>query len=97
MAVILRATWTARPGAEDTVRAALAELAPLVRQEPGNLGFTVYGDPAVPTVFHLFEVYEDQAAVEAHGATEHFARIVLGRAVPLLADRRREFFDRLEI
>lgn len=97
MAIVLQATWVATPGNEDAVRDALAQLAPLSRQEPGNLGYTVYQQESEPTVFRIFELYRDQDAVEAHASSEHFATWGLQTAIPLLAERRREFFDTLDV
>jgi quinol monooxygenase YgiN len=97
MSVVLQATWVAAPGAADEVRAALAELAPLSRAEPGNLLYQVYQDPAEPRVFRIFEIYADAESVAAHAESAHFAEHALGRAIPLLSERRREFFETLDL
>jgi autoinducer 2-degrading protein len=44
------------------------------RKEPGNLRFDVVRSAAPPSLFYLYEVYQDDAAVQAHRATAHFAR-----------------------
>jgi autoinducer 2-degrading protein len=43
-----------------------------VTQEPGCLQFDVCRDPADPTRFFLYEVYVDDAAVQAHLDSAHF-------------------------
>jgi autoinducer 2-degrading protein len=43
-------------------------------QEPGCLRFDVLQDAEDPTHFCLYEVYKDQAAVEAHRQSAHFAK-----------------------
>ncbi|MGK2938519.1 MAG: putative quinol monooxygenase [Solirubrobacteraceae bacterium] len=96
MAIVLSATWIAKPGREHVVREALQLLAPATRGEEGNLFFQVYQDPAEPGVFRVFELYRDDAAVEAHAASEHFARFGLGMGVPELQERKREFFRTLD-
>ena len=96
MAVVLKATWTASPGAEDTVLDALTKLAPLSRQEPGCRFYQAYRDPAEPRVFHIFEIYDDQDAVAAHGASEHFERYAVGQAIPVLESRERAFFETID-
>ena len=96
MAVVLQATWVASPGHEDLVRDALAHLAPLSRQEPGNLAYTVYQSESEPAVFRIFEVYADQDAVTAHAESAHFAEWGLKIAVPRLTERKREFFRTLD-
>jgi (4S)-4-hydroxy-5-phosphonooxypentane-2,3-dione isomerase len=50
----------------DNARASLAT-------EPGCRQFDVCRDPAEPTLFYLYEVYDDEAAFQAHLKTGHFA------------------------
>ena len=45
-----------------------------VQNEPGCLRFDVLQDGADPNRLHLYEVYRDQAAVEAHRQAPHFLR-----------------------
>src|SRR5688572_693069 len=44
------------------------------RKEPDNLRFDVVRSVDSPTRFGLYEVYRDDAAVQAHRATPHFAK-----------------------
>jgi quinol monooxygenase YgiN len=44
-----------------------------VEAEPGCRRFDVCADPADPSRFFLYELYDDQAAFAAHLATAHFA------------------------
>jgi quinol monooxygenase YgiN len=97
MAVVLRATWTANEGSEEIVLDALRQLAPLSRTEPGCRYYQAYRDPAEPRVFHLFEIYDDEDAVAAHGASEHFEQYALGQAIPNLEQREREFFETIDV
>jgi quinol monooxygenase YgiN len=92
MAYVVSATWIAQDGQEDVVRDAIEKLTPLSRAEPGNRFYQAYQDPAEPGVFHLFEVYDDEAAYTAHGASEHFERYGFGQAIPVLAKRERAFY-----
>ena len=93
MAYVVTATWTAQPGQEDLVRDAIDRLTPPSRQEPGNLFYQAYQDPSEPSVFRLFEIYEDEAAYAAHGASDHFAEYGHGLAIPVLAKRERAFYE----
>ncbi len=43
-------------------------------QEPGNLRFDVIQQIDDPNRFMLYEVYRDEAGMEAHKATAHYAR-----------------------
>src|SRR5689334_17494038 len=93
MAYVVNAIWTAEAGQEEVVRDAIEKLTPPSRSEPGNQLYQAYRDPAEPGVFRLFEVYDDEQAYAAHGASEHFARYALGQAIPVLAARERFFYE----
>lgn len=93
MAYVVSATWTAQPGQEAVVLDAITKLTPISRQEPGNLFYQAYQDPAEPLVFHLFEIYADEDAYKAHGASDHFAEFGFGQAIPVLANRERAFYE----
>ena len=43
------------------------------RDEPGCLRFNVLQDEKDPNVYYFFEVYKDQAALEAHRTMPHYA------------------------
>ena len=96
MAVVLKATWTANEGSEDVVLDALTKLSPLSRAEPGCRYYQAYRDPAEPRVFHIFEIYDDEDAVAAHGASAHFEEFALGQAIPALESRERAFYETID-
>ena len=93
MAYVVSATWTTEPGKEDVVLDAIEKLTPPSREEPGNRFYQAYQDPAEPSVFRLFEIYEDEDAYAAHGASDHFKQYALERAIPVLANRERAFYE----
>lgn len=43
------------------------------RDEPGCLRFNVLQDQQDPNVYYFFEIYRDEAALEAHRAAPHYA------------------------
>ena len=92
MAYVVAATWTCEPGKEDVVRDAIDKLAPPSREEAGNRFYQAYQDPAEPGIFRLFEIYDDEEAYAAHGASTHFKEFALEQAIPVLANRERAFF-----
>ena len=96
MAFVCSATWTAQPGQEGVVRDALVELAPASRSEPGCQTYIVHQDPEQPSVFKIFEVYDDEDAFKKHGTYPHFEKYALGQAIPVLAGRERAFTAVLE-
>ena len=56
--------------------AAIAENARLSREtEPGCRQFDVCRDGAEPGLFYLYELYDDEAAIQAHLASAHYQRM----------------------
>lgn len=87
--------FEAHPGKGEEVRDALRTQARnSLEKEPGCRHFDVCADPDDPHKFFLYELYDDDAAVEAHGRTEHYASF---RATidPLLKSRNRRQMERL--
>ena len=93
MAYVVSAVWTAQPGQEGVVLDAIRQLTPPSREEPGNRFYQAYQDPAEPGIFRLFEIYDDEDAYAAHGASDHFKQYALEQAIPVLANRERAFFQ----
>ena len=64
-----------KPGKrEQFLAAALDDSTCSVRYEPGCVRFDVLQDNSDPDRFFFYEVYRDEAAVEAHRASAHYAR-----------------------
>ena len=93
MAYVVSATWTAQPGQEGVVLDAIERLTPPSREEAGNRFYQAYHDPDEPGIFRLFEIYADEEAYAAHGASDHFKQYALEQAIPVLATRERAFFQ----
>ncbi|NUQ65608.1 MAG: antibiotic biosynthesis monooxygenase [Pirellulales bacterium] len=58
---------------EDFLKASLENAACTV-QEPGNLRFDVLQQADDPDRFLLYEVYQDEAGMNAHKQTAHYAK-----------------------
>ena len=54
------------------VEATLEDARGSVSDEPGCYRFDVLEDASDPDVVHLYEVYEDEAAIEKHRAMPHY-------------------------
>ena len=94
MAFVLAVTWTAKAGNEARVREILEELGEASRAEPGVITYTTHVDPENPREFFIYEKYHDESGLAAHQETDHFQRLVLQEAIPLLEARvRRQFTD----
>jgi quinol monooxygenase YgiN len=95
--MIVEVAWyRARPGQVEAVIAAMREVVPLVRAEPGNLVYSFHQSVEDPHRFLVYEQYVDEAAMEAHLQTPHFKTIVQGRVNPLLEHREWETFQLLD-
>ena len=45
-----------------------------VRDEPGCIRFDILKNSEEPNLFHLYEVYEDEAALDAHRNAPHYKK-----------------------
>ncbi len=91
---VLSVTIRIKPENVDAwIRKAL-ENAREARKEPGCRHFDVLVDPKDRTRVMLYEIYDDEKAFEAHQQTAHFKKY-LAEAVPLLASRERQVWNRL--
>lgn len=72
-AINLIATLTPAPGQADALRAGLLVIAPHSRQERGCERYEVLESGEDDTLrFHVIERFTDEAALQAHGDSEHF-------------------------
>ncbi|SIN59679.1 Quinol monooxygenase YgiN [Parasphingorhabdus marina DSM 22363] len=72
-AVGLIATLTVAEGKNADFEAAFSELMDAVRaNEPGNEFYSVFRSKDNPQEYKVLERYVDQAALDAHGQSEHF-------------------------
>ncbi|MDO9361737.1 MAG: putative quinol monooxygenase [Sphingopyxis sp.] len=66
------ATLRVQPGKEQEFEGVFAELAPAVQaNEPGNSYYKLFRT-AETGVYKVLECYDDDAAVDAHRASDHF-------------------------
>jgi quinol monooxygenase YgiN len=65
------ATLKVKAGQEETLVAGMKKMIEHVRaHEPGTKTYLLHRSAADPTTFLVYEVYADQAAFAAHGASE---------------------------
>jgi autoinducer 2-degrading protein len=79
--------YTFAPEDGDDVEEIFRELQDASRKEAGVVQFEVARSREHPNVFALWEVYRDEAALEAHKQTEHFKRLALN-GVRTMAQQR---------
>lgn len=83
---------TVRAGAEQQAHRCLQTLAEATRREPGCLAYNVYHAADEPRKLLIYELYRDQAGLDAHRASPHFARYATSELYPLVEERTPEFF-----
>ena|ERR1700730_14417915 len=66
------ATFGPKNGNEKAVEQVLRGMVGPTRKEPGCDRYDLYCSQQAPVSFVLFEIYKDQAALEAHRSTEHY-------------------------
>ena len=72
---VLMVTLKIRPEHREAfIEAMLEDARGSVQNEPGCLRFDVLQDDQEPNTLHLYEVYRDQAALEAHRQAPHYIR-----------------------
>ncbi|MBZ4023482.1 antibiotic biosynthesis monooxygenase [Rhodobacter sp. TJ_12] len=62
------------------------------RAEPGNYRFDVLQDPEDDHHFVIYEGFVNEAAVDEHRKTAHYAEVVKGLAEIQIGGREKQFF-----
>lgn len=88
------ATLSVKQELVEEFKAAMAEVMPKVRQEPGNHAYIGHQSPDDPTRFVFYEQYADQAAIEAH--RENLAALGMDLQAMLNEPPAIEFLDLLD-
>lgn len=84
--VVLAVTWMAKVGREGEVSAIFAKLTEESRKEPGCSMYQVHRHKTDSRRFFIYELYKDDAALEAHRNAPHFLQYAR-KDLPKIADR----------
>ena len=84
--VVLVVTWMAKVGREAEVAGVFSKLTDESRKEPGCVTFQVHRHKTEPRRFFIYEMYKDDAALEAHRASPHFLQYAR-KELPRIAER----------
>ena len=69
--IYLVATSRAKPGHEDDLRASLTALIAPTRGEEGCVQYDLHEETDAPGAFLFYEIWDSQAALDAHAASAH--------------------------
>ena len=95
MSFVVTVAFEAKPAFRDAFREAIVANARASRErEPGCRQFDVCASADGARIF-LYEVYDDEAAFQAHLATDHYRRFNES-STPWVADKRVVTFHRLD-
>jgi quinol monooxygenase YgiN len=93
---VVAAQYTIKEGKEKEVVDILKKMISLSRAEPGCRLYMVNQSPDNPRKLLLYEQYVDKGGYEAHMATDAFKENILGKVVPMLESRVRDFYEVIE-
>jgi quinol monooxygenase YgiN len=76
MTLTIFARFHAAPGQAGAVAAALREVVPQTRAEPGCLGIEAYRSTVDPQLFHIHSRWPDPAAFDHHATLPHTVKFI---------------------
>ena len=82
--IVLAAKFTGKPDKKSEILRRVGVIAPLSRAESGCLTYDFYEKQPGSNEYLFFEEWRDQAALDAHFLTKHFAEFV--NALPELIE-----------
>ncbi len=93
--IALIVDFVAEPGQGDALGDLLkTQAANSLEREEGCRHFDICRDPGDPHAFMLYELYDDEAAVDAHRATDYYA-LFRDNIAPLVKSRSLRQWSRL--
>jgi len=95
--ICVAVTYIMREGTEAQAIELFGKLAPETRKEPGCRMYEVHRSTTNPLQFFLYEQYDDQDALDAHRAADHFERYAKNGLFALIESRSPEIYERLSL
>jgi quinol monooxygenase YgiN len=86
---------TFRTDDREQIATILRELAAASRQEPGCVSYIPHRVESDPDTIVIYEQYRDQAALDAHRASPHFAMYAIGGLYQRMLVRSLEMLEAL--
>ena len=86
---------TFRPDDREEIATILRELTAASRAEPGCVSYIAHRVESDPDTIVIYEQYRDQAALDAHRTSPHFAMYAIGGLYQRMLIRSLEMLDAL--
>ena len=93
--ICLAVTFVIAPGHEDRAMGLLARLSEATRAEPGCRMYLVHRSTQDPRRFFVYEQFDGQSSIDAHMASEHFARYLTEGLFEMIESRDVQFYEPL--
>jgi quinol monooxygenase YgiN len=90
--VVLIVHMTVKPGTEEECIRLCRAMTEETRKESGCTQYVVHQSKENPRCFAFYEQYVDEAALDLHRASPHFAKFIRGGVDALVESRTRELF-----
>jgi quinol monooxygenase YgiN len=94
--IVLKVDMLVKPGAQERCRELIHILQENTRKEPGCVQYVGHQSTENPCRFFFYEVYKDEAALQAHRDAPYFKQYVHGGLDPIMESRTRELFTVVE-
>lgn len=93
--ICVAVTYVIQPGHEHEAVELFRKLTVHTRAEPGCRMYIAHRSTKEPRQFFLYEQYDDQAALDAHRASPHFAEYGANGLFRILESRTPELYEPL--
>ncbi len=93
--ICVAVTYVIKAGHEDEAIDLFRKVSGATRAEPGCRMYVVHRSVTDHRTFFLYEQYDDQAALDAHRASEHFAQYVTNGLFNLIEARTPGLYEPL--
>ena len=90
--ICVAVTYLIQPGQEERAIELFAALTQQTHVEEGNLYYLVHRSPTEPRRFFIYEQYTDQAALDTHRTSPHFAQNATNGLFTILEKREAEIY-----
>jgi quinol monooxygenase YgiN len=90
--IVLIVHMQAKPDKLEEFKQLLLAMTVETRKEPGCVQYVAHQSTDNPQNFAFYEQYTDEAALQSHRESPHFARYIKGGLDPLIVSRTRELF-----
>ena len=94
--IVLLVQFTVKAGSEQEAQKIIQTMTEHTRKEPGCRQYVGHQSTDDPQQFMFYEVYDDQAALDAHRAAPYFQKHIVGEMDKIIEGRSRNLYRPIE-